>query len=151
MTRSNEFSVGMVERFGSHRVTREEVIEFASRYDPSSHHTNDEAAAANPIFGKLCASGAHTIAMTTRMLVDYWRERGHTGMGSRGFAVQFLRPVFPGDLLSCQFEATDLKKSQSRPTMATMYFRISVFNQAGENVMLLDGSSFHELKQANPA
>jgi acyl dehydratase len=45
-------------------VTREEVIEFATRYDPQPYRLDDAAAAANPLLGRLGASGVHTMAMS---------------------------------------------------------------------------------------
>jgi len=44
--------VGEVHRFGAHPVSREEVIAFATRYDPQPFHLDDAAAAATH-FGRL--------------------------------------------------------------------------------------------------
>ena len=38
-----DFEVGQSAEFGTYEVTREEVIEFASKYDPQPFHLNDEA------------------------------------------------------------------------------------------------------------
>jgi len=84
--------------FGSYEVTREEIVEFAGRYDPQTFHL-DEEAAAESMFGGLVASGWHTAAMTMRLIVDnYLSESG--AVGSPG--VEDLRwpaPVRPGDTL----------------------------------------------------
>ena len=48
---------GDTERFGSYLMTREEVVEFASRYDPQPFHIDEAAGAAHPLFKKLAASG----------------------------------------------------------------------------------------------
>ena len=45
----------------SYKVTREEVIDFASKYDPQPFHLDDEAAK-QTYFGRLSASGWHTAA-----------------------------------------------------------------------------------------
>ncbi|RBY86038.1 acyl dehydratase, partial [Blastococcus sp. TBT05-19] len=58
-----DLSVGTTARFGRYEVTREEVVEFASKYDPQPFHLSDEAAAQTH-FGRLSASGWHTCAMT---------------------------------------------------------------------------------------
>src|SRR5690606_23339482 len=78
-----DIEVGAVERFGRKQVTREEVIDFASQFDPQPFHLDDEAAAATH-FGRLSASGWHTGAMTMRMLVDHMRARAQAGLGSPG-------------------------------------------------------------------
>ncbi|HEU4697344.1 MAG TPA: acyl dehydratase, partial [Sphingomicrobium sp.] len=51
--------VGAETYFGSYEVTREEVIEFARKYDPQPFHLSDEEAAKTH-FGRLAASGWHT-------------------------------------------------------------------------------------------
>ena len=54
-----DLEVGAETEFGSYAVTREEVLEFARKYDPQPFHLSDEGAA-NTHFGRLCASGWHT-------------------------------------------------------------------------------------------
>jgi len=51
--------VGSETEFGAYAVTREEVIEFARKYDPQPFHLSDEAAAKTH-FGRIAASGWHT-------------------------------------------------------------------------------------------
>ena len=65
----DDLTVGDKAQFGRYEVTREEVIEFASKYDPQDFHLDDEAAAKG-LFGKIAASGWHTAGMTMRMQVD---------------------------------------------------------------------------------
>src|SRR3546814_20098078 len=64
-----DIEVGAVQRFGNKLVTREEVIDFASKYDPQPFHLDDAAAAAT-YFGRLSASGWHPAALALRMIVD---------------------------------------------------------------------------------
>jgi acyl dehydratase len=65
--------VGTVTRSSrTYQVTREEVIGFASKYDPQPFHLDDEAAAKTH-FGRLSASGWHTGAMAMRMMVGLCR------------------------------------------------------------------------------
>ena len=40
-----DLQVGAETEFGSYQVTREEVLEFARKYDPQPFHVSDEAAA----------------------------------------------------------------------------------------------------------
>ena len=78
-----DLEVGGVSRFGSYEVTREEVIEFASKYDPQPFHLDDEAAAKTH-FGRLSASGWHTCAMTMAMMVENLKANRQAGLGSPG-------------------------------------------------------------------
>jgi len=131
-----DYQVGQVERFGHYEVTREEVIEFASRYDPQPFHLDDAAAAANPIFGRLAASGWHTAAMAMRMLVDQGLKNGILSMGSPGVdEIKWLKPVYPGDTLNMQVEVIGTSLPRSRPDIGFVKFRTTVYNQNGETVM----------------
>ncbi|GGB97737.1 enoyl-CoA hydratase [Novosphingobium endophyticum] len=126
---------GQKSRFGSRRVTREEVIEFASRYDPQPFHIDDEAAAATH-FKRLCASGWHTCALTMAMFVEEMKARGHQGLGSPGVdELRWLKPVYPGDVLSCELEVLDTRRSRSRPERGIVRHRLTTYNQNGEAVM----------------
>ncbi len=136
MKKLADYVVGNVERFGSHRMTREDVIEFASRFDPQPFHLDDLAAAVNPIFGRLAASGWHTASATMRMLVDHARQTGFTAMGSPGLkSLRWITPVYPGDVLSVESEILDARQSKSRPEIGLVEARTTTFNQHGETVM----------------
>jgi hypothetical protein len=78
-----DIEVGRTASFGSYAVTREEVTEFAAKYDPQPFHLSDEAAAQTH-FGRLSASGWHTCAMTMAMLVAHLKENEQAGLGSPG-------------------------------------------------------------------
>jgi acyl dehydratase len=133
----DEFAVGQTARFGAYEVTREEVLRFAAAYDPQPFHLDDAAAAANPIFGRLSASGWHTAAMAMRMLVDHNKATGaSTSMGSPGVdELRWLRPVYPGDRLRVEMEVIEVKPSRSRPDLGSVRMRMSVFNQYEDKVM----------------
>jgi acyl dehydratase len=132
----DEFAVGQTARFGAYEVTREEVLRFAYAYDPQPFHLDDEAAAANPIFGRISASGWHTAAMAMRMLIDHGQTSGGTSMGSPGVdELRWLRPVYPGDTLRVETEVLEVRPSRSRPEIGTVKVRLSVFNQHDDKVM----------------
>lgn len=130
-----DIEVGTKARFGSYPVTREEVIEFASRYDPQPFHLDDAAAAATH-FGRLSASGWHTCAMTMRMLVDNIEERRQAGLGSPGLdELRWKKPVFPGDTLRVETELLEKTRSRSRPEMGSFRSAVRVYNQHDEVVL----------------
>lgn len=127
--------VGAKARFGAYEVTREEVVEFASKYDPQPFHLSDEAAA-ETYFGRLSASGWHTAAMTMRMTVDHMRTQRNASLGSPGIdELKWLRPVYPGDTLRCESELLEKRLSASRPDMGITKGRTTVFNQHDQPVM----------------
>lgn len=134
-----DLEVGAADRFGRYEVTREEVIAFASRYDPQDFHLDDEAAAAS-VFGKVAASGWHTCSMAMRMIVDYWKETGNSkaSMGGLGMdELRWPRPVYPGDVLRCETEIIEKRASLSKPEMGIIKSRWNVYNQNDELVMTM--------------
>jgi acyl dehydratase len=127
--------VGTKASFGRYEVTRDEVIEFASKYDPQPFHLSDEAAA-QTYFGRLSASGWHTAAMAMRMAVENMKDQRSAGLGSPGIdELRWLKPVYPGDVLRCETELLDKRVSRSRPDMGITKGRTTVFNQHDEVVM----------------
>lgn len=132
-----DLEIGKEETYGAYQVTKEEVVEFASKYDPQPFHM-DEEMAKKSVFAGLCASGWHTCAMTMRILVDYMSTQGFAGMGSPGIdGIKWKQPVFPGDTLSVRGELIEKRESQSRPNLGLVKSKYSVFNQKDEMVMQL--------------
>ncbi|MCW0198612.1 MaoC family dehydratase [Sphingopyxis sp.] len=132
-----DIEIGVVRRFGSKEVVREEVIDFASKYDPQPFHLDDEAAA-QTYFGRLSASGWHTGAMMMRMMVDDMKLHEQAGLGSPGIEdLRWLKPVYPGDTLRCESEILEKRRSGSRPEMGIIQSRMTVFNQHDEPVMTM--------------
>ena len=131
--------VGTKDSFGHYEVTREEVLDFARKYDPQPFHLSDEAAAETH-FGRISASGWHTCAMTMSMLVanmSSGKEKS-AGLGSPGVdSLRWLKPVYPGDTLRCESELMDVRPSRSRPEMGSIHSDLTVFNQKDEPVMTM--------------
>ena len=130
-----DLEAGLKASFGAYRVTREEVIAFASAYDPQPFHLSDEAAA-KTYFGKVAASGWHTCAMTMRMLVDQGRDAPMASLGSPGVdELRWLKPVYPGDTLRVETEIVDVTPSRSKPDLGTFKSEVTVLNQDDVAVM----------------
>ena len=127
--------IGTRHAFGSYEVTRDEVVEFARRYDPQGFHLSDEEAARTH-FGRLSASGWHTCAMMMSMLVEHLHQHQHASLGSPGVdELRWLKPVYPGDTLRCESELIEKRRSQSRPEMGSTRMKIVVFNQDDQPVL----------------
>jgi acyl dehydratase len=130
-----DVAVGDTASFGHYRVDRDEAIDFARRYDPQPFHLSDEAAAQTH-FGRLSASGWHTCAMTMAMVVEGIKERQEASLGSPGIdELRWLKPVYPGDTLTCHTEVIDTRASASRPEMGFIKTRITVSNQDAQPVL----------------
>lgn len=148
MIHFEDFSVGQISRYGRYPVTREEVLAFAAAYDPQPFHLDDAAAAANPIFGRLAASGWHSCAMAMRMTVDHWKSLGSTSLGSPGLEeLRFITPVYPGDVLTVENEVLSLRALASRPDRGVVHSRTRTLNQHGAPVLSFLAATFWPRRQ----
>ncbi|MGE0716042.1 MAG: MaoC family dehydratase [Alphaproteobacteria bacterium] len=129
-----DFKVGEAYELGTRHVTKEEILDFARRYDPQYFHI-DEERAKESIYGGLIASGWHTAAMTMRMAAD-GIILDSASMGSPGIdELRWLKPVRPGDTLSARMEILGARASESKPDRGIVNSRVEVRNQAGETVL----------------
>ena len=131
----DDLEVGQETHFGSYEVTREEVIEFARKYDPQPFHLSDEAAAKTH-FGRLAASGWHTCAMAMALIARKVVKEEQAGLGSPGVdELRWLKPVYPGDTLSVTSKIVEVRPSRSKPEIGSFRSATTVSNQHREPVL----------------
>lgn len=138
----DDFSVGERFEFGAYRITEEEIIDFARRYDPQPFHLDAEAGRASH-FGGLVASGWMTAAVLMRLLCDHLLSP-QSSMGSPGIdELRWLQPVRPGDVLSARVEIAAVTPSRSKPDRGVISCRYELVNQHGEAVTRLVGLAMY--------
>ena len=121
--------------FGHYDVTREEVLEFARKYDPQPFHLSDEEAAKTH-FGRIAASGWHTTAMTMAVIARHVVADEQAGLGSPGIdELRWLKPVYPGDRLTVRGKIIEKTPSRSKPDIGSFRTQTTVTNQDGVDVM----------------
>jgi acyl dehydratase len=149
-----DLAVGTTAELGSHTFTRQEIVDFAHRFDPQPFHL-DEAAARESLFGALCASGWHTAAVWLRLALDFRRreaellafrgERPARYGPSPGFEnLRWLKPVFVGDTIRFTTRIKDKIDLRSRPEVGLVLSENEGFNQNGELVFSVVGKVFVE-------
>ncbi|HMO15942.1 MAG TPA: MaoC family dehydratase [Pirellulaceae bacterium] len=126
-----DLSVGQVFASGSHTFVQHEMIEFAQQFDPQDFHL-DPARAVDTFFGRLCASGWHTAAVTMRLFVT--GELRIAG-GLVGAGVEQLRwsvPTYPGDTVTVSATILEVRQMRSKPEFGIVKAQIIATNQHGE-------------------
>jgi len=142
-----DFRVGMVIEQPGPTLTRDDILEFARRYDPQPIHL-DEEAAKRSIYGGLIASGWQTVSLCTRMMCDSYLLDS-AGLGSPGMReVSWLKPVRPGDTLRLRMTVLETKPSTSKLDRGSVLHRWEVFNQAGEPVLRMEGTGLFKRRNA---
>ena len=130
-----DLEVGKERDFGTYEVTRDEVIEFAGKYDPQPFHLSDEEAAKTH-FGRLAASGWHTAAMVMSVIARKVVGEKQAGLGSPGIdELRWLKPVYPGDTLHVRGEIIEKTPSRSKADIGSFRTRTTVTNQDDVPVM----------------
>jgi acyl dehydratase len=133
-----DFTPGRVFELGAVEVSEDEIIEFASRFDPQPFHVDVEAATESH-FGGLIASGWHTCSMCMRLLVDGLLS-GSTSLGSPGMEqIRWLAPVRPGDRLTARTTVVEARPSSSKPDRGTVTLLTEMENEDGIVVMTMRG------------
>jgi acyl dehydratase len=129
-----DYIAGDIHEFGSIAVTGDEIVEFASRYDPQPFHT-DRDAARNTEFGGLIASGWQTAGWMMRLVVEHFLSHV-ASLASPGVdELRWTKPVRPGDTLSVRATIVETRPSASKPDRGLVRTRFEVLNQRGEVVM----------------
>jgi acyl dehydratase len=143
--------VGEKSRLGAHLFTRDEIVAFASEWDPQSFHVDEEAARAS-IFGALCASGWHTGAVAMRLIVDS-RKSFEDARRAKGEPVPPLgvspgmrdlrwpTPTKAGDELT-YFSEVLAKRATKRPQWGLVQLRTIGVNQRDELAMSFESWVF---------
>ena len=136
-----DFIEGEEIELGSVSVSQEEIIEFASRFDPKPFHV-DPLAAANSHWEGLIASGWHTASLFMRLYVDTVLNDSSSFVSPGIEELKWLRPVRPGDVLSGRFKVLECRPSGSRSDLGIVKSSSRVYNQRGEELMSLKASNF---------
>jgi acyl dehydratase len=133
-----DFREGEVREFGSMAVKHDDIVRFASEFDPQPFHLDDDAGAKS-LFGGLVASGWHTAAMAMRMMCDAYLLKS-ASLGSPGIEqLKWLQPVRPGDTLHVRLSVLETRPLQSKPGVGLVKSRHEVLNQHGQVVMQMEG------------
>jgi acyl dehydratase len=136
-----DFEPGEVVSLGPYEVTRDEILDFARRYDPQPFHVDEDAAESGP-FGGLAASGWHTAAMFMRLFVEgillESASRGSPGVEE----LRWTAPVRPGDVLTARVRVIETYPSERRADRGTVITESEVINQDGVVVMTMRARGF---------
>lgn len=121
-------------------LERDEMIAFASRYDPQWFHNDEAAAADHKVFEGLSASGIYTAAI--------WRLLDHQVFGDVNWVcgigwdqVRWRKPLKPGDRVRAWAQILEKRPWKKRTDIGRVTIRHELRNDAGEAVFHFLGDS----------
>ncbi|HLJ01616.1 MAG TPA: MaoC family dehydratase [Bradyrhizobium sp.] len=128
----DDLKLGM--RFASDKVTvsKDDILRFASEFDPQPFHL-DEEAAKHTILNGLAASGWHTAALAMRLAISTRPFGSHPMFGAGVDELRWMKPVRPGDTLRLEGEVVELTPSKTKP-QGIVRVKWTAYNQDGEAV-----------------
>ena len=128
----DDLKIGMRFKTGETTVSKEEILRFASEFDPQPFHL-DEAAAEKSVFKGLAASGWHTAALVMNLIVQARPFGPHPLLGMGVDDLRWMRPVRPGDTLRVEGEVVELIPSRTKP-QGIVRVKWTAINQQNEAV-----------------
>ena len=135
-----DIDAGETHDLGAYTADREELIEFARRYDPQPIHIDPEAAA-RTMFGGLIASGWHTggscMALLTEAFLNDTASVGSFGLDE----LRWRTPVRPGDTVHVTAEIPATHASESREDRGYIDIDLHAENGDGEEVLYWDSTN----------
>lgn len=119
----------VITKSATYGVSKEEIMEFARRWDPRPFHVV-ESAAAESVFGGIAACSAHILS-----ILSWFASRGEgrtASLSALGFdEMRMKHPVRPGDTLSCRIRCLEKRESRSKNDRGIVRYRGTLVNQHG--------------------
>lgn len=129
-----DLSVGDVFVSKTHALDAEQIVGFASQFDPQPFHLDPEAAQ-DTLFQGLAASGWHTAALTMKLLVESFPvARGVIGAGAE---LAWPLPTRPDDVVKVTSTVISITPSRSKPDRAIVVVESITSNQRDEALQKL--------------
>lgn len=127
----DDIKLGMTVDIAPAVIEKEKMLDFARLYDNIPLHTDEEYAKTTP-FGGLIAPGVMSfMAVWAKYLeVDFFGEELLAGRSTK---IEWLKPVFAGDVLTGKATVTAL--TPRNPRNGLVEIRIEAYNQKGELVL----------------
>ena len=127
----DDIKIGMTVDIPPAVIEKEKMLSFARDYDNIPLHTDEEYAKSTP-FGGLIAPGVMSfMSVWAKYLeVDLIGEELLAGKSTK---IEWVRPVYPNDILAAKAVITDLTKRNNKNGIVEI--SIEAYNQNGELVL----------------
>jgi acyl dehydratase len=140
----DDLAPGMEFDLGSFVLTRDEVLDFARRFDPQPFHLDEQAARAS-MFGRLVASGLHTFSAAVGHLMRSGLV-SQVNLGAGGAQLSWPAPLDPDTPVSMRVVVEEVRPSRSKPEMGIAKLRYIVARES-DGVVVLDVLAPHFMKR----
>lgn len=129
---------------GTLSLPREEVIAFATRYDPQYFHLDPEAARES-LFGELVVSGLHTLSSVFGHVMRSGLITG-ISIGGNQIDSKWPAPLRPDEAIAVRVEVQEVRPSRSGRALGIAKLRYTA-RRVADGVMVLDAVGTHFLRR----
>ncbi|BFM14107.1 MaoC family dehydratase [Maricurvus nonylphenolicus] len=124
-----DLSIGETAETPQYLITREEIIDMASRWDPQPFHIDEDVAKAG-LFGDVIACTAHLFSVMSMLCNQLPEHKKPAMIAGLGFdEAKTHRPVMPNDTVRVEVETIEARPSDSNPSRGVMTWQHKMFNQ----------------------
>lgn len=124
--------IGQTFETDAYKVTEEEIITFATQYDPQYMHIDAEKAGKS-IFKGIIASGLHTLSLSFKLWIELDVFGDNVIAGTGMDKLRFTKPVYPDDVIKVYATVID---KQERKTSGEVTVLISTYTNNGKKQVL---------------
>jgi len=129
-----DFKLGHFGTFGPHHVSRDDIIAFATEFDPQPMHLDDEVANRSMLKG-LSGSGWHMCALLMRISWDGFIHRIASAGAPGVDEVRWVSPLRPGDDLTISVDVIETRESKSRSDVGFVWITNEMRNASGKTLL----------------
>ena len=126
-----EFVLGFKTKIEPVIIHKNDLLDFAKKYDSIPLHTNEDYAKST-IFGQLIAPGVMSFMSVWAKYLEH-DFAGDELLAGKSTKIEWLKPVFAEDILSSTCTVSNLTKRNDKNGLVELTFE--AFNQNGELVL----------------
>ena len=126
-----EFELGFQMQLEPANINKQDMVDFAKKYDSIPLHTNEEYAKTT-IFGKLIAPGVMSFMSVWSKYLEV-DLAGDELLAGKSTKIEWHKPVFADDVLTSTCTVSALTKRNAKNGIVELTF--AVFNQNGDLVL----------------
>ncbi|WP_027360588.1 hotdog family protein [Desulforegula conservatrix] len=110
-------------------ITRDDIVDFARKFDPQAFHTGDSQHIGPQISGDVIASGWHISSVCMKLLVDTLLIRSSCVCSPGVDLLKWPSPMIAGDVMKAEITIIETKITVSKPDWGLVKVHVEMTNQ----------------------
>lgn len=124
------------------RVTRDDIVEFARKFDPQVFHTGEGCHIGPVISDDVIASGWHISSVCMKLLVDTLLSRSSCVCSPGVDLLKWPSPMIAGDVMKAEITIIEAKNIASKPDWGLAKLHVEMTNQDEKILCIMEPAIF---------